>query len=183
MDNKEIFNDLKFDLQSICFSANERLLKEEQVRSSIFSSLRKQGYFVAAERNYSKNSEIECDLVFWKDGENESWMEIKTSHYSELKDERIFDKNNKASWNNKPSEQFEKWKGDVLKLQSLDSDILKFFVLVEQCNEESCLDKILSEKKLENFQLFQKLEQESCEFELNWKKAPVNRCVVRIFRI
>ncbi len=38
---ENIFNDLKKDLQSINKKANERLLKEEQVRSSIFCSLKK----------------------------------------------------------------------------------------------------------------------------------------------
>jgi hypothetical protein len=104
MNKIELFTDLKFDLQSINSSANERLLKEEQVRSSVYSSLRKQGFIVAAERNYNENSEIECDLVFWRDGENESWLEIKTSRYSELKDKRQLDKNNNNTWSNSPKE-------------------------------------------------------------------------------
>lgn len=184
MNKKEIFNDLQYDLQSINSSANERLLKEEQVRSSIFTSLRKQGYFVAAERNYNEHSEIECDLVFWKDGENESWMEIKTSRYSELKDKRQLDKNKKNTWNNNPKEQFDNWKKDIEKLKNLNNNnISKFFVLVEQCNEQSLWDKIISEKKYESHQLLNELKQENHEFELIWKKAPVNKCIVRIFSV
>jgi hypothetical protein len=184
MNKKEIFSDLQYDLQSINSSANERLLKEEQVRSTIFSSLKKQGYYVAAERNYNGNSEIECDLVFWKDGENESWMEIKTSRYSELKDKRQLDKNSKNSWSNSPKEQFDSWKKDIEKLKKLNNNnTSKFFVLVEQCNDKSLFDKIITEKKYENYQLLQDLNQMSYEFELIWKKAPVNKCIVRIFGI
>jgi hypothetical protein len=155
MDKNEIFRDLQFDLQLINSSTNERLLKEEQVRSTIFSSLRKQGYYVAGERNYNKNSEIECDLVFWKDGESESWMEIKTSRYSELKDKRQLDKNNKNSWSNSPKEQFDSWKKDIEKSNKLNNNITsKFFVVVEQCNEKSLLDKIIIEKNMKIINCF-----------------------------
>ena len=185
MNKKEIFKDLKYDLQTINSSANERLLKEEQVRSSIFSSLRKQGFFVAAERNYNESSEIECDLVFWKDGEYESWVEIKTSRYSELKDERRLDKNKNNTWSNSPKEQFDSWKKDIMKLRNISNNkILKYFVLVEQCNDDKSLyDKIIIENKYEDSHLFQELKQDKYEFELIWKKAPVNKCIVRIFTL
>ena len=184
MNKKEIFNDLKYDLQSINSSANERLIKEEQVRSSIFSSLRKQGFYVAAERNYNNHSEIECDLVFWKDGESESWMEIKTSRYSEVKDKRQLDKNKKNTWNNNPKEQFNSWKKDLQKLKNQNKkNISKFFVLIEQCNENSLYDKIISENKYENSEMLQELKQDNFEFELVWRKAPVNKCIIRIFSL
>lgn len=101
MNIEKIFRDLKLDLESINEKANERLLKEEQIRSSIYCSLRKQGFIVAAERNYDKNSEVECDLVFWGNSKPESWMEIKTARYSKaINDFRKLDKNGKDSWNN-----------------------------------------------------------------------------------
>ena len=104
--------------------------------------------------------------------------------YSELKDKRQLDKNKKNTWNNNPKEQFDNWKKDIEKLKNLNNNnISKFFVLVEQCNEQSLWDKIISEKKYESHQLLNELKQENHEFELIWKKAPVNKCIVRIFSV
>lgn len=182
---KLIFKDLKKDLQAINEGANERLLKEEQVRSSIYCSLRNQGYYVAAERNYDKKSEKECDLVFWKDSTSESWMEIKTSWYSpkaSKKDKRRLDKNGNNSWNNKPGKQFDKWKEDIERLKKLNnSELSKYFVLVEQYHTESLFDKLCSKNKDDSDNPFKDLKYEKAEFDLIWKKAPVDKCIVRIF--
>ena len=183
MDIEKIFSDLKFDLQAITSRANERLLKEEQIRSSIYCSLRNQGYLVAAERNYDKNSEVECDLVFWENSKAESWMEIKTARYSKaINDSRKLDKNGKNSWNNGEKGQFRSWKKDIEKFDLLkNKEVEKYFVLVEQCFDDSLFDKLFSENRYEMKQLFEKFEYQKIEFELNWNKAPVNKCIVRIF--
>ena len=182
MDIEKIFQDLKFDLQSINRRANERLLKEEQIRSSIYCSLRNQGYIVAAERNYDKNSEVECNLVFWGNSKPESWMEIKTARYSKANDIRKLDKNGKDSWNNGEKGQFISWKRDIKKFDLLkNNEVEKYFVLVEQCFDESLFDKLISQDRYEMKNLFEKFEFKKIEFELNWKKAPVNKCIVRIF--
>ncbi|MCG9970516.1 hypothetical protein [Christiangramia crocea] len=183
MDIEKIFQDLKFDLQSINRRANERLLKEEQIRSSIYCSLRNQGYIVAAERNYDKNSEVECDLVFWGNSKSESWMEIKTARYSKaINDVRKLDKFGKDSWNNGEKGQFRSWKKDIEKFDLLkNKDVGKYFVLVEQCFDESLFDKLYSQDRYEMKQLFGKFEYKKIEFELKWNKAPVNKCIVRIF--
>lgn len=183
MNIEQIFRDLQFDLQAVNSRANERLLKEEQIRSSIYCSLRNQGYIVAAERNYDKNSEAECDLVFWKNSKVESWMEIKTARYSKaLNEPRRLDKNGKDSWNNGEKGQFISWKKDIEKFYLLKNrDVEKYFVLVEQCYNESLFDKLFSEDRYEMKQLFQKFEYKKIEFKLIWNKAPVNKCIVRIF--
>ena len=184
---EQIFQDLKFDLQSISKKANERLLKEEQIRSSIYCSLRNQDYIVAAERNYEKNSEVECDLVFWRNSnpESESWMEIKTARYSKAKDDiRKLDKFGRNSWNNGEKGQFNSWKKDIQKFNLLDNiDVEKYFVLVEQCFEDSLFDKMYSQNLYDIKQLFGELEYKKIEFELKWNKAPVNKCIVRIFEL
>ncbi|MFD0977586.1 hypothetical protein [Salinimicrobium gaetbulicola] len=185
MNIEQIFSDLKFDLQSINSRANERLLKEEQIRSSIYCSLRNQGYVVAAERNYDKNSEVECDLVFWENSKSESWMEIKTARYSKaINDPRRLDKNGKDSWNNGEKEQFINWRKDIEKFDLLkNKDAEKYFVLVEQCFDESLFDKLYSEDRYELKQLFNKFEYKEIEFDLKWNKAPVNKCIIRIFNL
>lgn len=180
---EKIFNDLKQDLQSISERSNERLLKEEQVRSSMYRSLRNQGYFVAAERNFEKNSEIECDLVFWKDSSPESWMEIKTSRFSNCKDDiRRLDKNGKDTWNNNQKGQFKSWKKDIEKLKKLNNKVLpKYFVLVEQCYDESLFDNLYSQNSYDIKEYFENIKYEKFEFKLKWNKAPVDKCIVRIF--
>jgi len=178
-----IFKDLKQDFQSINKRSNERLLKEEQVRSSIYSSLRNQGYFVAAERNFERSSEMECDLVFWKDSSPESWMEIKTSRYSNCKDDlRRLDKNGNDTWNNNQKGQFQSWKKDIEKLKKLkDKELPKYFVLVEQCYDDSLFDKLYSKNTYDIKDYFENIKYEKTEFELKWNKAPVDKCIIRIF--
>jgi hypothetical protein len=180
---EKIFYDLKDDLQSINEKANERLLKEEQVRSSIYCSLRNQKYTVATERNFNKSSETECDLVFWKGSNPESWMEIKTCWYSENKiDKRRLDKNGNNSWTNKPSEQFKNWKKDIEKLNKIeDSKLSKYFVLVEQCYNVSLFDKLIDNNSYNIKDFFGNIKYDKIEFDLMWNKAPVNKCIVRIF--
>lgn len=184
MNTDIIFKNLKLDLQSINERSNERLLKEEQVRSSIFSSLRSQGYFVAAERNFELNSEIECDLVFWKESTPESWMEIKTSRYSNNKKEdlRRLDKNGNDTWNNNQKGQFQSWKKDIDKLKNLnDNELPKYFVLVEQCSEDSLFDKLYSQNTYDIKTYFENIKYKKTEFKLKWNKSPVDKCIVRIF--
>ena len=183
MNTQLIFEDLKFDLQSINERSTERLLKEEQVRSSIYRSLRNQGYFVAAERNFNKSSEIECDLVFWKDSTPESWMEIKTSRFSNCPDDiRRLDKNGKDTWNNNQKGQFQSWKKDLEKLKNLNNnEIPKYFVLVEQCYDESLFDKLFSQNSYDIRKYFVNIKYKKYEFKLKWNKAPVDKCIVRIF--
>ena len=178
-----IFKDLRKDLQSINKRSNERLLKEEQVRSSIYCSLRNQGYIVAAERNFDKNSEMECDLVFWNDSNPESWMEIKTARFSNIKgDIRRLDKKGKDTWNNNQKGQFQSWKKDIEKLKSLnDKELPKYFVLVEQCHDESLFDKLIDKNLYDIKDYFEGIDYYKIEFGLKWNKAPVNKCIVRIF--
>lgn len=178
-----IFKDLKEDLQSINERSNERLLKEEQVRSSIYYSLRNQGYIVAAERNFDKNSEIECDLVFWNDSNKESWMEIKTARYFNLKgDVRRLDKNGKDTWNNNQRGQYQSWIKDIEKLKKIENkEFPKYFVLVEQCNEESLFDKLLNKNLYDIRNYFENINYNKIVFDLKWNKAPVDKCIVRIF--
>ena len=158
-------------------------MKEEQVRSSIYRSLRNQGYIVAAERNFNKGSEKECDLVFWKDSSPESWMEIKTARYSTTKgDVRRLDKNGNDTWNNNQSGQFQSWKKDIEKLKSLnDKELPKYFALVEQCYNDSLFDKLYMQNTYDIKDYFENIKYEKIEFELKWNKAPVDKCIVRIF--
>lgn len=180
MNLKRTLNDIKTDLEKIRESANERLLKEEQVRSAIYCSLKQQGYIVAAERNYNKKSEKECDLVFWKNkkGKKESWMEIKTSWYSSSKDKR------RKKLNNKPKAQLEQWKKDIKKLNK-KRNVSKYFVLVEQhSNQHSLYDKVCNGEKYPNSNFFKKCElKKKITFDLKWKKAPVDECTIRIFEV
>ena len=113
---EKVLCDVKSDLESINSTSNERLLKEEQVRSAIYCSLKSQGFVVSCERNYSSSSEIECDLVFWRNDEAENWLEIKTARYSVKKrDERRRDKKGNDSWSNAPKEQVDSWIEKILK--------------------------------------------------------------------
>jgi len=183
MKTDNIFRDLKQDLQSINEKANERLLKEEQVRSSIFNSLRNQGFIVAAERNFNKTSEIECDLVFWKDSLPESWMEIKTARYSNCKgDLRRLDKNGNDTWSNNQREQLKSWKKDIDKLKKIeDKESPRYFVLVEQCYNDSLFEKLYKNNTYDIRNYFENIKYDEIEFDLKWNKAPVDKCIVRIF--
>ncbi|MGM0932458.1 MAG: hypothetical protein ACQEWD_03325 [Bacteroidota bacterium] len=110
-------------------------------------------------------------------------MEIKTARYSKaINDFRKLDKNGKDSWNNGEKGQFISWKKDIEKFNLLkNKDVEKYFVLVEQCFDQSLFDKLYSQNKYEIKQLFGNFEYKKIEFELKWNKAPVNKCIIRIF--
>jgi|GEM_PF-3102575 len=185
MDTKLIFRDLASDLQEIHEKANERLLKEEQVRSSIYCSLKNQGYSVAAERNYNKKTEIESDLVFWNNNEPESWIEIKTSWFSQNKnDRRRLDKFDKNTWNNKPKEQFLNWIKDLDKLNTrFENKENLYFILVEQYDTTPLFDLIIKKYKYDGINRLTALEQDHHIFDLKWNKAPLDKCIIRIFTV
>ncbi|UTD15204.1 hypothetical protein [Tenacibaculum mesophilum] len=182
LDIERIFKDLENDLKSISPKSNERLLKEEQVRSCLYFSLKNQGYFVSVERNYSRHKNIECDIVFWKNNSFEKWVEIKTSHYSELKnDKRRLDKNKKDTWINKPKEQINNWLNDFKKLERLDINKEKYFFLVEQHSRVSLFD--IEVNKNDEIKKLKSNEIMNLTFELEWPNAPVDFCTLRLFKL
>jgi hypothetical protein len=117
--SKSVIDDLILVSKS---EPNERLPKEEQIRSLIFSELKTVFKFVCSERSYqSVGNGIaeECDI--WAKGPRSypTWMEIK----------RCWSRRSKG-WVNKPSEQLNSWKKDISKLSTIDSNSNRYFFLV-----------------------------------------------------
>ena len=63
-----------------------------------------------------------------------------------------------------------------------NSNILSMdFILVEQCHAESIFEILMKDKKSEIKDYFEGMNHEKIMFELKWNKAPVDKCIVRIF--
>ena len=112
-----VFDDLKMLASS---EPNERLPKEEQIRSCIFSVLRGKFQFLCVERGYQsidKGSSIECDLWARKSkGAAQIWIECK----------RCWSGKN---FNNKPTEQLDDWLTDIKKLGAIGKTSERYFFL------------------------------------------------------
>lgn len=101
---------------------NERLPKEEQIRSRIYATLLSQYEVVCTERGYSSiddKSGIECDVWTMSRSGQCHWLELKRCwHISE------------PGWNNKPSEQLRSWGNDLKKLSTVPTKEIRTFLLV-----------------------------------------------------
>lgn len=113
----EVFRDLT---RVAAAAPNERLPKEEQIRSCIFATLRPSANLVCAERGYRSvddGGRSECDLWVAAAGGETSWIELKTCW-------------SVRGWNNKPSEQLSTWHADVAKLAETPTDSARYFALI-----------------------------------------------------
>lgn len=113
----EVFRDLRAVAEA---GPNERLPKEEQIRSCIYATLRGGARAVCAEHGYASvndGSRSECDIWTVAAGGEESWLEFKRCWAV-------------AGWNNKPSEQVESWRYDVGKLRTASRQSDRYFLLV-----------------------------------------------------
>jgi hypothetical protein len=121
MDLPTIIASVLSDLAMVARSEpNERLPKEEQIRCSIYASLRPHFEVVCAERGYASiddGSRIECDLWAGASGGAPTWLEFKRCWSA-------------SGWVNKPPEQLRDWEADIDKLRQLPKDTERYFVLV-----------------------------------------------------
>lgn len=122
MNIKQLTSSVIDDLNLVSKSEpNERLPKEDQIRSLIFSELKRKFKFVCSERSYkpagNSNTE-ECDI--WAKGlrSKPTWMEIKRCW------------SGSTGWINKPAKQLESWNKDLYKLSMIDNDSNRYFFLV-----------------------------------------------------
>lgn len=116
-----LVDDLFEDLQLVAStSPNERLPKEEQIRCSIYTSLRQHFRVVCAERGYrpiDEKGRTECDL--WAAGPNgpSVWIEFKRCW-------------SVRGWVNKAPEQLGDWQADVGKLEGVPPDSDRYFLML-----------------------------------------------------
>ena len=122
MNIKQLSNSVIEDLNLVSQSEpNERLPKEDQIRSLIFSELKSVFKFVCSERSYQPagngNTE-ECDI--WAKGprSNPTWIEIKRWWSGSI------------GWVTKPAEQLKSWNKDIYKLSAIENNSNRYFFLV-----------------------------------------------------
>lgn len=123
MDFEKITADIIADLTIVSQShPNERLPKEEQIRSRIYASLLKEYKYVNVERGYTAiaiKPTTECDIWAKNKSGEISWLELKRCWSIA-----------ETGWNNKPVEQFRSWQADVIKLASASKKDNRVFLLV-----------------------------------------------------
>jgi hypothetical protein len=99
---------------------NERLPKEEQIRCSIYATIRPLFHVVCAERGYGsidEKSRTECDLWAASPGQMPVWLEFKRCWSA-------------TGWINKPPEQLGYWEADLDKLRRVPVMSERSFLLV-----------------------------------------------------
>jgi|GEM_PF-4794595 len=120
---EKLVADVLEDLDTVSDSEpNEKLPKEEQVRSRIYASLLNDFEFVCVERNYfpvEDKSNIECDIWAKDSSSTALWLELKRCWSCKGK-----------GWVPKPPEQLRKWNEDVAKLSKVESKDNRYFFLV-----------------------------------------------------
>jgi len=113
----DVFSDLILLASS---SPNERLPKEEQIRSRVFATIRPWYQLVCVERGYASIDEkgrVECDLWARTPGRPDAWIEMKRCWYAK-------------GWVNKPPEKLAYWTADIEKLGQVGTDSDRFFLLI-----------------------------------------------------
>lgn len=122
MDFEKIALAIVADLQTVAqHSPNERLPKEEQIRSCIYAALRPDFEAVCVERGYSSiddKSSIEVD-IWAKRSSGSYWIEIKRCWHISAR-----------GWIHKPDEQRRSWQADLDKLAKVSIDETRVFILV-----------------------------------------------------
>lgn len=123
MDFEKITADIIADLTTVSQShPNERLPKEEQIRSRIYASLLEHYESVCVERCYTSvdvKPTVECDIWAKNKAGEISWLELKRCWSL-----------SKSGWINKPVEQHRSWESDVIKLASVPTKDIRVFLLV-----------------------------------------------------
>jgi hypothetical protein len=119
-DVEAIINDVFEDLRLVAWAdPNERLPKEDQIRSRIFASIRAEFKVVCAEKGYTSienGGRKECDLWAVSKKGQVTWIEFKRCWYAK-------------GWNNKPSEQYGTWLDDLRRLGKAKIDSHRYFFL------------------------------------------------------
>jgi hypothetical protein len=121
MNYKICIDDVLNDMISLsCSNPNERLPKEEQIRSRIYASLIDKNMVVSVERGYvpiEEGDSSECDLWVKSNDGLEEWIEIKRCWSG-------------TGFHDKPKEQLESWCSDISKLARLPHTTERYFILV-----------------------------------------------------
>lgn len=114
---QSVFNDLD---QVAMANPNERLPKEEQIRSRIYSTLLCPERTVCCEHGYTpvgQDNEIECDIYTHSNGKPSGWIEIKRCWSGSF------------GWVTKPAEQLRSWTRDLEKLKTVPICDARYFFL------------------------------------------------------
>jgi hypothetical protein len=113
-----LFADL---LRVAAHAPNERLPKEEQSRCCLYAYLRPLWEVVCVERGYTSVDEggkQECDLCAFAANRPPLWLELKHCRCAS------------GGWQNKPSEERDKWEDDLDKLRVVGAESDRYFILV-----------------------------------------------------
>ncbi|WP_176703433.1 hypothetical protein, partial [Aliivibrio fischeri] len=169
----KLINTVIDDLKKVSESKpNERLPKEEQIRSCIFSALKNKFDYVCCERNYQSvdnGKNIECDIWAANSGEQPVWMEIKRCWHL-------------SSWVNKPGEQLKSWEADLNKLSTVDINSKRYFFLVGVFDSEPNRDDSKKNKVILNIQNTQPqnlcFERYSSYF---WRESSISNIAVWVW--
>lgn len=166
-----IINDLITVSQS---HPNERLLKEEQIRSRTYASLLEQYESVCVERCYTSvdvKPAIECDIWAGNKAGEISWLEIKRCWSL-----------SKPGWVNKPVEQHRSWVSDVTKLANVPTEDIRVFLLVGVFDRDpahNIVDEPALLEKISQFHIKNLCFSKSHPF--SWRDSPITHLGIWIW--
>jgi hypothetical protein len=173
MSYEHIINEMFDDIGSLSLSnPNERLPKEEQIRSRMFASLIGESRHVSVERGYvpiEDGDSSECDLWIESNEGLETWVEIKRCWSAK-------------GFNNKPKEQLRTWSYDISKLARLPVNTERYFILVGVFDDDPTIQprtsKVLS--NIDNFYSNNQIEFMGRDF--NWRDSSINYVSCWVFK-
>lgn len=165
------------DLRKVASSnPNERLPKEEQIRSRVFAHLLLAAQVVCVERGYvsvDERSSSEVDL-WWRTQDGQAhWLEIKRCwHVSG------------PGWNNKAGEQHGTWTADLKKLAAAPLDDVRVFLLTGFFDFEPLTDPVTTRSPVVTFiRLFQPGRRVASHVApFSWRTSPVSHLGIWFWR-
>jgi len=167
-----ITEDLKKVAQSI---PNEKLPKEEQIRSCIYAELRPDFEVVCVERGYDpieNKSSVEVDIWARRTTGERYWIEIKRFWHVSAR-----------GWVHKPDEQLGAWQADLNKLANVSREDTRIFILIGFLATDPEIDISTIQTgaihRLNNFYPGQRRYQ--ALFPFTWRDSQVSRLSVTIW--
>lgn len=170
---KKTIKDVLLDLQLVSSSTpNERLPKEEQIRTRLFCSLAGNYKYANIERGYQSIDEgnsSECDIWLKSKIGIETWIEIKRCWSG-------------RGFTDKPKEQLESWQKDISKLASIPNNTQRIFILVGVFENNPILEKA-STKVIHNISTFFDNKVIETQYEhFNWRKSSIQYVACWVYK-
>ena len=168
-----IADDLKRVAKSL---PNEKLPKEEQVRSCLYAELRPESEAVCVERGYASHesqSTIEVDLWVRHATGTDYWIEIKRFWHVSA-----------PGWVHKPDEQLKNWRADLDKLAKVSLEDNRIFVLVGFLTIDPGIDLLtIKDGAIHRMNhLYPSFRCHHSIFPFEWRDSPVRSVSISVWK-